>query len=106
MIEGKLVRDRVPDIVRTRGRKPAVRTLSDHEFRDALLTKLDEEVAEVHAATPDSLSEELADVLEVAMAIADVAGVDWSTVEALRREKRSTRGGFEARLWMAFDSQK
>jgi hypothetical protein len=53
---GKLVRDKIPDMIRASGRTPHVRTLSTAEYRTALLDKLCEEVAELSAAATVSPS--------------------------------------------------
>ncbi|WP_233272154.1 nucleoside triphosphate pyrophosphohydrolase [Mycolicibacterium smegmatis] len=61
----KLVRDRIPELIRASGRTPVIRTLSDDEYWAALNAKLDEEVAELRAAdTRDAALEEAADVIE------------------------------------------
>ena len=47
---GKLVRDRIPEIIAAEGKTPTVRILNDQEYEAALLDKLCEEVAELRAA--------------------------------------------------------
>ncbi len=91
---GKLVRDRIPEIIRESGRQPVVRRLAPHELRPALLAKLAEESTELAAATGDEVVGELADVLEVLRALAAVAGMSWSAVEAEARAKAEDRGAF------------
>lgn len=72
---GKLVRDKVPDLIRASGRTPHVRTLGRGEYRSALRDKLSEEVDELIAAqSTDAIIEEAADVLEVLTAIAGAQG--------------------------------
>ena len=62
----KLVRDRIPELIRASGRTPVIRTLSDDGYRAALNAKLDEEVAELRAAhTRDAALAEAADIVEV-----------------------------------------
>jgi predicted house-cleaning noncanonical NTP pyrophosphatase (MazG superfamily) len=98
---GKLVRDRIPDIVRASGRSPLVRQLGDDELLPALLDKLQEEVDELREATTVAdRTEEMADVLEVLGAIATDLGLDWSAVEVAAATKRDERGGFQDGLWM------
>ena len=98
---GKLVRDRIPEIVRASGRSPLVRQLGDDERLLALLDKLQEEADELRAATTvEDRTEEMADVLEVLGAIATELGLDWSAVEATAATKRDERGGFQDGLWM------
>ena len=68
---GKLVRDKIPQIIIADGRTPIVRTLSDEEYLSELDRKLNEEVAEYQA---DKSLEEMADVLEVLLAICEARG--------------------------------
>jgi predicted house-cleaning noncanonical NTP pyrophosphatase (MazG superfamily) len=67
---GKLVRDKIPDIIRTSGRTPHVTMLAASAYRTALYDKLREEVDELIAArTTDAIIEEAADLVEVLIAI-------------------------------------
>lgn len=67
---GKLVRDRVPEIIRRNGETPIVRFLSRSEFGRSLAVKLVEECEEL-AETDDRLGMllEMADIKEVLMAL-------------------------------------
>ncbi len=91
----KLVRDRVPEIVRAAGGVPDVRVAGDGEFLTFLRTKLYEEVGE-YAASGDA--EELADVIEVVHALAAAAGLSPDDLERLRAAKAARNGRFEQRL--------
>lgn len=98
---GKLVRDRIPELIRESGRTPHVVTLSTSAYRSALLDKLHEEAAELSAAqTTESVLEEAADVLEVIAAIAVEHGATLDTIGEAARTKREKRGGFAMRLWL------
>ena len=57
---GKLVRDRIPEIIKTDGKNPKTRILLEEEYLQELDKKLNEEVAEYQA---DKSIEEMADVL-------------------------------------------
>lgn len=92
---GKLVRDRIPDIIRSQGLKPVVRVASPDEYEALLRDKLGEEVAEFLASGDVG---ELADVVEVVYALAALAGVDSGHLELLRAAKADDRGGFAERL--------
>lgn len=101
----KLVRDRIPDLIRALGRTPVIRTLPDGEYWAALDAKLDEEVAELRAAdTPDATVEEAADVIEVLAALAARHGKSLEDILAAAARKRAERGGFERRVWLGADS--
>ena len=98
---GKLIRDGLPAMMRAQGLAVFERRLDDGEFLDALKDKLLEEAAEVREAPPAEIAGELADVLEVARALAEVHGIAWDEVEARRIAKRAERGGFDERVFNA-----
>jgi len=87
----KLVRDRIPEIVRENGEQPVTHLAEDEEYRERLRAKLCEEAAEFHENGGPA---ELADVLEVLAAIREAEGIDRETVERLREEKADERGRF------------
>lgn len=97
MSQRKLVRDRIPEIIRASGREPLVEVATGAEFGQLLRAKLQEEVAEfLDSGTP----EELADILEVLHALAREVGVTPDSLEELRRTKAEERGGFsEGYVW-------
>lgn len=92
---GKLVRDRIPEIIQADGRRPVVEVLSAERRHQALHDKLVEEAAEAGAAAPDDLAEELADVLEVLRALAADLGLSLDDVTAAADHKRAQRDGFD-----------
>ena len=99
-IFGKLVRDRIPDMIRASGAEPSCRTLDTSSYISALRKKVVEEAAELELASPEQLIEEMADVLETLQCLARVTGIQWSAVEFEALQKRTDRGGFERRIWL------
>ena len=97
---GKLVRDRIPEIIRSSGGDPAIRVLDDDAYARALRAKLLEEAGELHAATGDDVVTEAADVLEVVLAILRTNGLDLGDLIAARDAKLLERGGFDRGLWL------
>lgn len=95
MVYNKLVRDRIPEIIRKKGGNCTTRVLSDAEYTDMLDKKLGEELAE-YLASHDP--EELADLLEVIYACAATQGLCPADLERLRAEKAAKRGGFEDKI--------
>lgn len=91
----KLVRDKIPKIIRRQGETPVCRVLSDGEYRLCLEKKLDEEVAEYHESAE---IEELADILEVILALAKAQGCTQEELLAIYRRKHEERGGFDERI--------
>ena len=93
---GKLVRDRIPEIIIADGKEPIVRTLNQDEYLKELDIKLNEEVAEYQI---DKSIEEMADVLEVLYAICEARGHSIEELEDVRKEKRDARGAFKNRIY-------
>ena len=91
----KLVRDKIPQIIKAAGRNCTCSVLSDQEYLTLLDAKLNEEVAEYQES---GALEELADILEVIHAIAAARGSSIGEVEAIREAKLEERGGFEQRI--------
>jgi predicted house-cleaning noncanonical NTP pyrophosphatase (MazG superfamily) len=89
----KLVRDRIPEIIRKSGREPQVKRLSDVELKLALKEKLVEEAQELKES--GDVYEELADVLEVIDAIVDQYTIDPVKLKKVREEKLGRAGGFK-----------
>lgn len=91
----KLVRDHIPQLIRSEGRNPKTRIADNREYVDLLRLKLQEEVTEyLESKNP----EELADVLEVIRALAEHHLDDFSNLETIRKEKARTRGAFKSRI--------
>ena len=92
----KLIRDKVPALMLASGRKMVTRTVVGQELRAALRAKIDEEVAEYDAAANDDIAAvELADLLEVVMALAARHGFDEATIQRIRATKAEQRGAYD-----------
>ncbi len=91
----KLVRDKIPELITSKGEKVVTHIADEKEYEEKLIEKLEEEVVEF---TSDRTSEELADILEVVYAIAEYNGVAKEKLEDIRLKKREERGGFEKRI--------
>jgi predicted house-cleaning noncanonical NTP pyrophosphatase (MazG superfamily) len=90
---GKLVRDRIPEIMRREGKTPDVEQIAGERLKIALKDKLVEEATELQASV--DVREELADVLEVVDALVDSYGLDEIELQSIRWKKREERGGFD-----------
>jgi predicted house-cleaning noncanonical NTP pyrophosphatase (MazG superfamily) len=93
---GKLVRDKIPEIIEADGKVPVTRILSDEEYLRELDTKLNEEVTEYQA---DKSIEEMADVLEVLFAICEARGYSIEQLMEVKQKKQDKRGGFKNRIY-------
>ena len=94
----KLVRDRIPEIIRKDGRTCATKIMSEEEYRTALREKLVEEAEEVVQADPEHLVTELADILEIIDAIVDAYRLEHDTVSNVQARRRTERGAFNDRI--------
>ena len=91
----KLVRDKIPKIIRQKGGKPITHRADEKEYWQKLKEKLTEEVDEFLES--ESI-DELVDVLEVIDAIGKVRTFDQKEVAELKEKRRQERGGFEEKI--------
>ena len=91
----KLVRDKIPEIIKVSGKTCETEILSDEEYLELLDRKLDEELAEYRQ---DKNIEELADLLEVLYAAAKARGYSMEELDRVRVEKKKARGGFDKKI--------
>ena len=91
-VYNKLVRDRIPEIIRHNGQHPTTAQLDEAAFHRHLRMKLLEEVNEFLA---DEDIGELADVLEVVEALLRERGSGWSEVFGVKEEKVRDCGAFQ-----------
>ena len=96
----KLVRDKIPEIIANNGEQPITRILSDKEYILEIKRKLKEEAEEVILANKEERLEELADLLEVMIAIANIDGRELSDIINVCNKKREERGGFSRKLFL------
>lgn len=102
----KLVRDKIPEIIRQSGNQCEVTIFSETEYLEALRQKLIEEAQEAAIASSDELVKELADLYEVIDAILTASGIEREAVSAVQQQRREERGGFEGKiklLWTLTD---
>ena len=98
IVYNKLVRDRIPDIIKQDGRKCDVEILPAIEFEKALREKLVEEAQEAVQADDNHLITELADLEELILALMEFHGIDLFELETVRSQRHQDRGGFRKRL--------
>ncbi len=93
-MKGKLVRDKIPDLIRANGQTPIIRIADPAERVAYLRAKLFEEVEEFRdAQTEDDRIEEIADVFEVVLALA--WEMDHERVAEVMTDKHGRNGGFD-----------
>ena len=98
----KVIRDKIPEIIQKDGYTCNIQTLSDEKFLLEIEKKLSEEVTEYQN---DKNPEELADILEVIYAIAQLKGISKEELEKIRIKKLQDRGGFEKNLFLIDTSE-
>lgn len=96
----KLVRDRIPEIIRANGETPVVRVLDDREYLIELIKKLAEEQQELLTAqTAEQQLQELADMYEIVLALArKLHSVE--QLEIVRAQKAAERGAFDQKIFL------
>ena len=99
-IYNKLVRDRIPTIIRENGETPIIKVLDKYEYKEELEKKLYEEYKEVIEAVGDNRVEELADMLEVIRALAKLESKSLNDIIMIADNKNKKRGAFEERIFL------
>jgi len=102
----KLIRDNIPEIIKSKGGEYKIRKLQKREFEKELRKKLLEESKELSKASLKDLVNELSDVLEMIKSIASYYKIDFKKVEKYQIKKRRERGGFKKRLFLIWSSDK
>lgn len=91
----KLVRDKIPEIIKADGQTPVTHIANKQEYKQKLLEKLQEEVDEFFK---EKNTEELADILEVIDAICKLKNVNMEKLQKIKQQKAENRGGFQQRI--------
>lgn len=99
-VYNKLVRDNIPEIIKSNGGNPIIRRLNDMEYERALQDKLFEEYKEVLEAIGNDRIEELADMLEIMLSLANLQNKNLSDIIDVMEKKRIKRGAFTKKLFL------
>lgn len=87
----KLVRDKIPELIRKNGQKPRIRIASNKEMDRLLRAKIVEEAQEL---LESGKLEEVADICEAMDAFLKHRDIKTTTIDNLRKEKKKERGAF------------
>ena len=96
----KLVRDKIPDMIRDNGDTPKVRVANREEL-DLLLRKKIVEEAQEFLKSSDT--EELVDIQEAIDALLALRKIDTALLEIQRQSKLLARGGFTQGFVLTID---
>jgi len=101
----KLVRDKIPEIIKESGKDYVAYAVDDLVLIRWLSKKLDEELNEFRTAEPADKLEEAADMLEVCRSIWSTAGLKLEDIIATADKKNLKRGSFKEGiiLWEIID---
>ena len=99
-IYNKLVRYKIPNIIKEKKETPVVKILDDDEYKEALERKLYEEYQEVIEASGEDRVEQLADMLEIIKALAKLENKTLGNVIEIANKKVDKRGAFEEKIFL------
>ena|SRR3989344_4490820 len=102
-IYNKLIRDKIPEIIKKSNAIPKISKLSSEQFKIALREKLVEEAKELlEARTDEEILNELSDVMQLIESIVESNNLTFAKIEKQKRKKRQERGGFGMKLFLKY----
>ena len=99
-IYNKLVRDKIPEIIKTNEEDPIIEILSDERYKEELEKKLYEEYLEVIESSGKNRLEELADMLEVIKSLAKLENKELKDIINIANKKNEKRGSFNNKIYL------
>lgn len=99
-IYNKLVRDKIPSIIESKGETPVFKVLGEVDYKNELEKKLYEEYKEVIESNGTDRAEELADMLEVIKALANLENKSLDDIIKIANDKSKKRGAFENKIYL------
>ncbi|AFU11605.1 Phosphoribosyl-ATP pyrophosphohydrolase [Bacillus thuringiensis MC28] len=97
----KLIRNKIPKIIKAKGKTPITRILPEDEYIKELCKKTGEELTEyIEAKTKPDRLEELSDLLELINALAEHEGATLEEINNIRKKKAEERGGFSDQVFL------
>jgi superfamily II DNA or RNA helicase/HKD family nuclease/predicted house-cleaning noncanonical NTP pyrophosphatase (MazG superfamily) len=104
MVYLKLIRDKIPQIIKAKGKAAHVRKIRGRELKDAVGRKILEETFELfdewQKENRDDILKESADVLEIVLKALSVHGFTLDDLLQRRQERAADRGAFEEQFFL------
>ncbi|MFA5878460.1 MAG: nucleoside triphosphate pyrophosphohydrolase [Candidatus Staskawiczbacteria bacterium] len=91
----KLVRDKIPEYIISKGGTPITHIANDKEYWEKLKEKLQEEIKEF---SENEVIEEMADIQEVIDAMCDYKNFTKGDIEIVKKRKLEERGAFKEKI--------
>lgn len=91
----KLVRDKIPSIIKKEGKNPKFHIANEKDYENFLYKKLIEESKEFNK---NPTKEEFSDILEVIDAIGKLNKFDKREILSIKSKKAKTKGKFDKRF--------
>jgi len=101
----KLIRDKIPEIIKAHGGEFELRKIDDKEFEIELKKKLIEEAKELTEIPKDRVINELADVLEIIKSLSAHYKISFKNIEKYQTDKRRKRGGFKKKQFLVWSDE-
>lgn len=99
----KLIRDKIPEIIKKDNAVPKVSVLNNEQFKIALKEKMVEEAKELlEAEASEEILNELSDIFQLLESIALENNLTVAQVEKKKEKKKLERGGFEKKLFLEY----
>lgn len=97
----KLIRDKIPEIIRNDGWMPIIRVLKNKEYQIALKNKILEESGElVKAKSEKDIINEIIDIQELLDALGTELKLSKLEIKNLQKIKNKKRGSFKKKLFL------
>lgn len=97
----KLIRDKIPEIIKASGAYPEIKVLNKADFRKELKKKIVEEAIELeNSENKKELMNELADMIELLDEIILENRIDKSKLSKIKKQKKLLRGGFKNKIFL------
>lgn len=101
----KLIRDKIPEVIRANGSDCEVKILSDDDFVNELLKKVEEEARELsECQNRKEIIEELSDVIDVIEEVKKVKNISEEEINEAKIKSMERKGGFDKKLFLVWSS--